>query len=241
MVLVLALVLIPATSLFYAAAGLSLPCITRGHVRPFGSVEFLDTEGVIGGVEFRIDCLKHRHPKLFLSSSTVVSLSIRENENKILVCGAFDCLCSGTLFPVPGVPVRAPGERFLKRAFDSRKKKYIFFKGQRSSAVSFLLRCLCRQYAIRIRSSAVSVRSLPGPQNVPKRASKELRPDNLQVPRQNVLVFRFKYVTKACTRCYAIAFPGRNSTCRSGCWRDFDRQITEIRPGACPRPSGGLI
>ena len=54
-VLVLALVLIPATSLFYAAAGLSLPCITRGHVRPFGSVEFLDTEGVIGGVEFRID------------------------------------------------------------------------------------------------------------------------------------------------------------------------------------------
>jgi hypothetical protein len=130
MVLVLALVLIPATSLFYAAAGLGLPCIIRGHVRPFGSVQLLDTEGVIGGVEFRIDCLKHRHPKLFLSSSTVVSLSIRENENKILVSGAFDCLCSGTLFPVPGVPVRAPGERFLRRLSTPARKNIYFLKAK---------------------------------------------------------------------------------------------------------------
>jgi hypothetical protein len=75
MVLVLVLVLILATSPFYAAAGLGLPCITRSFVRPFGSVQLLDTEHVIGDVEFRIDCLRHRFRKLFLSSSTVVSIS----------------------------------------------------------------------------------------------------------------------------------------------------------------------
>jgi hypothetical protein len=48
MVLVLVLVLILATSPFYAAAGLGLPCITRSFVRPFGSVQLLDTEHVIG-------------------------------------------------------------------------------------------------------------------------------------------------------------------------------------------------
>ena len=122
MVPVLVLVLILATSPFYAAAGLGLACITRSFVRPFGSVQLLDTEHVIGDVEFRIDCLRHRLRKLFLSSSTVVSVSIRENENKILVSGAFDCLCWGTLFLVPRVPFRAPGERFLRRVFDPRKK-----------------------------------------------------------------------------------------------------------------------
>ena len=88
----------------------------------FGSVQLLSIERVNAGVEFGIDCLRHRPRELLLISSTVVSVSIRENENKILVSGAFDCLCWGTLFLVPRVPFRAPGERFLRRLFDPRKK-----------------------------------------------------------------------------------------------------------------------
>ena len=72
----LVLVLILATSSFYAAAGLGLPYVIKSLVRLFRSVQLLDTKCVIGGVEFRIDCLRHRIRKLFLSSSTVVSVSI---------------------------------------------------------------------------------------------------------------------------------------------------------------------
>ena len=72
MVLVLVLVLILATSPFYAAAGLGLPCITRSFVRPFGSVQLLDTEHVIGDVEFRIDCLRNRFRE-FLSQQQAIN------------------------------------------------------------------------------------------------------------------------------------------------------------------------
>ena len=47
----LVLVLILATSSFYAAAGLGLPYIIKTLVRLFGSVQLLDTKRVIGGEE----------------------------------------------------------------------------------------------------------------------------------------------------------------------------------------------
>ena len=111
----------PAFGMYYKECLSGPLCLFSCSAQPV-RVAICDLARLLEASASEVPAHRHRLRKLFLSSSTVVSVSIRENKNKILISGAFDCLCWGTLFLVPRVPFRAPGERFLRRVFDPRKK-----------------------------------------------------------------------------------------------------------------------
>ena len=91
---------------------------------------------------WRRECDKFlgRHVLDFLASSIVwVILACRENQNNILVFGAFDCLCSRTLFSGSGVPFRVPGRNVWGGFFNLRTKNiYIVYSPKVVYVVSFV-------------------------------------------------------------------------------------------------------